>query len=205
MVKTKGKTMKGIWAGAWWAVLLRGLVAILFGVGALSWPDVTVAALALLYTPYAVVDGAILVSLSIQDRRVNKCCWAGFAHGVLSIVAGITAIVWPGLTVFPLLIIVASRAAVGGLLEIITAVQLRQEIKGESLLVLSGILSIIVAVLLLANPGVHITGLASGIGAYAVLVGLMLALLAFNLRGMSRRIEEQPAGLDHIRSQSQNS
>ena len=197
--------MKHIWADGWWVVLARGLVAILFGLIALFLLDPTATALALLYAPYAVAGGITLVLLSFRDRRVNKCCWAGFAHGVLGIGAGITVIAWPGLTVFPLLIIIAVRAAIGGLLEIVTAVQLRQEIEGESLLILSGILSVIVATLLLASPAVQIAGIASVVGAYALLVGLMLVILAFNLRAVGRRIEERPAGLDRIRSQSQNS
>jgi uncharacterized membrane protein HdeD (DUF308 family) len=190
--------MKTIWADVWWAVLLRGLVAVLFGLGAFFWPDLTVPALVLLYTPFVVVDGVILIFLSLRDRPVNNCCWAGLAHGGISILAGIIAFAWPDLTTLSLLTIAAARAALGGLLEIITAVQLRQEIEAESLLVLSGILSIIVAVLLLANPGVHIVGLASGIGAYAVLIGLMLGVLALNLRRADRQNGEMPAGAERV-------
>jgi uncharacterized membrane protein HdeD (DUF308 family) len=179
--------MKNVWANVWWAVLLRGLVAVLFGLGAFFWPDLTVATLALLYTPYAVADGA---------RPVNTCCWAGLVHGGISILAGIAALAWPGLTTLSLLIIAAVRAALGGLLEIVTAVQLRQEIEAESLLILDGMLSIIVAVLLLANPGTRIVGLASGIGAYAVLLGLMLASLAFNLRHAGKQNGEMPSGAE---------
>jgi uncharacterized membrane protein HdeD (DUF308 family) len=188
--------MKNVWADVWWAVLLRGLVAVLFGLGAFFWPDLTVATLALLYTPYAVADGAILIFLSLRDRPVNTCCWAGLVHGGISILAGIAALAWPGLTTLSLLIIAAVRAALGGLLEIVTAVQLRQEIEAESLLILDGMLSIIVAVLLLANPGTRIVGLASGIGAYAVLLGLMLASLAFNLRHAGKQNGEMPSGAE---------
>jgi uncharacterized membrane protein HdeD (DUF308 family) len=185
--------MRDIWAGVWWVVLLRGLVAIVFGLGALLFPELTVAALVLLYVPYVLADGAILIFLSLRDRPVNNCCWAGLANGALSLVAGAAAVFWPGLAVLPLLIIIAARVGIGGVLEIITAVRLRQEVRDESLLILSGVLSIIVAVLLLANPGTHVMGLASGIGAYAILFGLMLGILALNLRSENKQIEEATA------------
>jgi uncharacterized membrane protein HdeD (DUF308 family) len=185
--------MRDIWAGVWWVVLLRGLVAIVFGLGALLFPDLTVATLVLLYAPYALADGAILLFLSLRDRPVNNCCWAGLANGALSLVAGAAAIFWPGLTVLLLLIIIAARVGIGGALEIVTAIRLRQEVRDESLLILSGVLSIIVAMLLLANSGTHVVGLASGIGAYAILFGLMLGLLAFSLRSENKQVEEATA------------
>jgi uncharacterized membrane protein HdeD (DUF308 family) len=185
--------MRDIWAGVWWAVLLRGLVAIAFGLGALLFPDLTVPTLVLFYAPYVLADGAILIFLSLRDRPVNDCCWAGLANGALSLVAGAAAVFWPGGAVLPLLIIIAARVGIGGVLEIVTAVRLRQEVRDESLLILSGVLSIIVAVLLFANSGTHIVGLASGIGAYAILFGLMLGLLAFSLRSENKQVEEATA------------
>jgi sporulation protein YlmC with PRC-barrel domain len=103
-------------------------------------------------------------------------------EGVLGVLAGIVAFLWPGLTALALLYLVAAWAIVTGILQLVGAIRLRQEIEGEWLLILSGILSVIFGVLLAALPGVGILALVWLIGAYAVASGILLIILAFRVR-----------------------
>ena len=160
----------------WWALALRGIAAIVFGILALVLPGVTLAVLVLLFGAYALVEGVFNVVAAIRGRGDGSPWWALVLEGSVSIAAGIVAILVPGLTALALLYMIAAWAVVTGVLEIVAAVRLRRQITGELWLALNGVLTFLV-------PGAGALSLAWLIGAYAVLFGLLLLGLAFRLRG----------------------
>ncbi|HET7269922.1 MAG TPA: DUF308 domain-containing protein [Rubrobacter sp.] len=111
---------------------------------------------------------------------------------MVGILAGIIAFVYPGLTAFALLYLVAAWAIVTGLAQIATAIRLRQEIRGEWALILGGVLSVIFGLLLAVLRGVGILSLIWLIGAYAVVFGILLLITAFRVRGRDDQGAERP-------------
>src|SRR5690606_10563107 len=94
----------------WWAVALRGLVAVIFGVVALVWPNLTLAAIVVLYGVFAIADGATgLVTLLFGFRRVGPR-WFQLLDALLSIAAGLIALLWPGITSLALIWLIAAWA-----------------------------------------------------------------------------------------------
>lgn len=178
--------------GHWWALALRGVIAILFGLAALVRPGIALEALILLFGAYALVDGAFAIVGVFGGTRSGTPRWLLFLEGVVSILAGIIAFVYPGLTAFALLYLVAAWAIVTGLAEIATAIRLRQEITGEWALILGGILSVLFGLLLAVLPGVGILSLIWLIGAYAVVFGVLMLITAFMVRGREQRGDERP-------------
>jgi uncharacterized membrane protein HdeD (DUF308 family) len=172
----------------WWVVALRGAAAVVFGVLALVWPDVTVAVLVLLFGAYALVDGilalgtAIFGGASASGRRP----WL-VLEGIAGVVAGIGTFVWPGITALVLLFFIAGWALVTGVLEIVAAVRLRRELHGEWMLALSGVLSVLFGIALIVRPDVGAVAVAWLIGAYAVIFGVVLLAFAVTLRRLVRR------------------
>lgn len=166
----------------WWLPLVRGIAAILFGIAALAWPGLTIAALVLLFGAYALVDGVfgVVDSIRYRDRIANWGLW--LLEGILGIVVGALTLLMPGVSAFVLLMFVAGWAIAGGVLRIVAAIQLRKRIEGEWLLGLSGVLSILFGVLLVAVPAAGILSLVWLIGAWAIVFGILLAVLAFRLR-----------------------
>ena len=166
----------------WWLPLVRGIAAVLFGIGAFAWPGLTVAVLVMLFGAYALVDGVVGVvdSIRYRDRIANWGLW--LLEGVLGIVVGALTLLMPGVTAFVLLMFIAGWAIIGGVLRIVAAIQLRKQIEGEWLLVLSGVLSIMFGGLLVLLPSAGILSLAWLIGFWAVLFGAVLIALAFRLR-----------------------
>src|SRR5580700_12146064 len=75
----------GLFAGRWWAVLLRGLVAIAFGVLAFTWPGITLATLVMLFGFYALLDGAFSLITAIGGRRRRDDRWLLILEGVVGI------------------------------------------------------------------------------------------------------------------------
>ena len=163
----------------WWTVALRGAAAILFGILSMFAPSVTFVSLVLLFGVYSIVDGVLALGLAAEPHRPRL---ALIARGLVSIAAGIIALVWPGITGFALLIVIASWAIVSGVLEVVMAIQLRKEIEGEWLLALEGVLSIAFGVLLMLAPLAGAIVLGLWIGAYALVLGGMLIGTALRLR-----------------------
>jgi uncharacterized membrane protein HdeD (DUF308 family) len=178
----------------WWLVALRGVAAIAFGLIALFMPGITLLALVLLFGAYAIVDGAFKV-VSGARRRADgsRDGWMVLA-GILGIAAGVVAAVWPGITALVLLFIIASWAIITGVLEIVAAYQLRDQIEGEALLALGGALSIAFGVLAILMPGAGALAVIWLIGAYAVATGIILLIAAYRLNQRQRRRDRASTG-----------
>jgi uncharacterized membrane protein HdeD (DUF308 family) len=178
--------------GHWWALALRGVIAILFGLAALLRPGIALEALILLFGAYALVDGAFAIVGVFGGTRSGTPRWLLLLEGVVGILAGIIAFVYPGLTTIALLYLVAAWAIVTGLAQIATAIRLRREMTGEWALILGGILSVIFGLLLAVLPGVGILSLIWLIGVYAVVFGILLLITAFRVRGRDDQRAERP-------------
>jgi uncharacterized membrane protein HdeD (DUF308 family) len=176
-----------ILARNWWALALRGVAAVLFGVLAFAWPGITLGALVILYGAYAMVDGVFAVVAALSGRTQGMPWWAMLLEGLAGIAIGIMTFAWPAITALVLLYLIAAWALVTGVFEIVAAVRLRKEVRGEWLLALSGVLSIIFGVALVANPGAGALAIVWLIGAYSLVFGALLITLAFRLRALARK------------------
>ena len=166
----------------WWLIALRGVLAVIFGILAFIWPELTIGALVILFGVYAILDGAAALVSAISDRTTNSHWWILLIEGLAGIGIGTATFFWPGITAFVLLILIATWAIVTGVMEIIAAFRLREELDGEWALGLGGLASIIFGVLALINPGAGALAIIWFIGAYAILFGGLLIYLGFNLR-----------------------
>ena len=115
-------------AANWRALALRGLVALLFGLVVLFWPGLVLTVLALLFGIYAAVDGAITLVPALRSQERGARRTLPLAEGAVGIVAGLVAILWPGLTTSGLVYVIAGWAVVTGVLKILTAILLRTEV-----------------------------------------------------------------------------
>ncbi|HZO89800.1 MAG TPA: HdeD family acid-resistance protein [Chthonomonadaceae bacterium] len=166
----------------WWVIALRGVVAILFGIIAFSQPTTTLVALVWLWGAYAIADGVCALFASVRAAEQGRNWGMLLLSGLCGIVAGIIAFAWTGITALVLLYLVAAWAIVTGILEIAAAIGLRQIIEGEWLLGLSGVLSVLLGVALIANPRAGLVATVWMIGVYALLFGVTMLALAFRLR-----------------------
>jgi len=173
-------------ARSWWALALRGVAAVLFGILAFAWPGITLASLILLYGAFALVGGIFSIAAAIAGRpQGGQPWWALLIDGLLGIAVGIVAFAWPGITALALLYLIAFWAVFTGVLQVIAAVQLRKEIQGEWLLALSGILSVLFGVALVVRPMAGALAVIWLIGAYSIAFGVLMIVLGFRLRSWS--------------------
>ena len=172
----------------WWAILLRGVAAILFGLTALAAPGVTLAVLVLVFGAYALVDGMGAIVLGIKEYGDQQHWWATLVGGIVGVAAGLMTFLTPGMTAVALLLLIAFWAIVRGIFDIAAAVRLRHAIEGEWLLALSGALSVAFGVVMMLFPGAGALTVILWIGAYAIALGMTLVALSFRVRGAGRRI-----------------
>ena len=167
----------------WWAIALRGVAGIIFGILALLMPAITIRALILLFGVYAVVEGIFAVIAAVSGHS-GAPRWLLFLEGIVGIAAGIVAFVWPALTALVLLYVIAAWAIVTGVFEIAAAIQLRKEIEGEIWLGLAGLASIFFGLALFARPGAGALAVVWIIGAYAIVFGALLVALGFRVKAL---------------------
>ncbi|MGW0805673.1 HdeD family acid-resistance protein [Nonomuraea sp. NPDC002799] len=165
---------------SWWPLLVRGVAAIIFGILALLWPGITVLVLVICFGAYALVSGVFELIAGFR-HGVRSRAWL-IISGIVSILAGIVAFVWPGITSLALLYIVAFWAIIAGVSEIVAGIHLRKVIDTEWMLIVGGVLSVIFGVLLLVWPGAGLLSLAWLVAVFAILYGIAMVVLSFQVK-----------------------
>jgi len=174
--------LMAVFASRWWAVLLRGLVAIGFGILAFAWPGVTLRTLVVLFAIYALIDGVFSLFSAIGGQRYREHRWLLALEGIIGVWAGLVMLRAPTVTAVFLVLFISIWAMATGFLRIGTAIRLRKEISGEMWLVLSGVLAVLFALMLMAHPAVGMVALVWVIGGYALGLGVFQILLSIELR-----------------------
>jgi uncharacterized membrane protein HdeD (DUF308 family) len=182
------KQLAAILSRNWWVLLLRGVIAIIFGVLVWVQPRISLEALVLLFGLYALVDGVLGVSTAITGQGEHEHRWLLLLWGLIGIGVGIMTIWAPGITALALLFYISIWAIAKGVLEIVTAIRLRREIRGEWLLILGGLASVVFGVLLMAQPVTGALALLWLIATYAVIFGVVLVILAFKARSFANQL-----------------
>lgn len=177
----------------WWAIALRGLCSVLFGVSAFAWPGITLTILVLFYGAYALADGVLAAAWAVMRRQGGEFPWGALLAGLAGIAIGVITFVYPGLTTLALVYLIAAWAFLRGVFEIIAAVQLRHELENEWLLGLSGLLSMVLGVLLFVAPGAGALAVLWWIGAFAIVFGVLTMILGFRLKGLKNRVVRRTA------------
>lgn len=167
----------------WWMVLLRGILTAIFGIIALVSPGIALLALVFVFGIYAIIDGVVAVAYGIRARATEPHWVWAIVQGVISVLAGIVALVWPGITALTLLIVIGIWAIMLGIAEIVEAFGARKrgsDTWGWTLAL--GIVNIIFGILLLAQPGAGILALLWLVGVFSLIGGVVLIVWAFRVR-----------------------
>ena len=164
----------------WWAVGLRGILGIIFGLVCLLTPGIAVGTFIIVFAAYMFVDGGFAIISGIRAARSGERWGLLILEGIVDLAAGIIAILWPAITLIALVWIIAIWAVVSGALMVVAALSLNRDY-GRWWLALGGIASTVFGILLIIEPLIGAVVLTLWIGAYALVFGLFLLVLAFQL------------------------
>jgi uncharacterized membrane protein HdeD (DUF308 family) len=169
----------------WWVFLVRGILAIVFGILALTSPKGTIEALILFFGAWALVAGIFSAIGAFGAKGVSDHWWVWLLAGLVGIAAGVLTFLNPRATGLALLIWLAVWAIVSGAFDIATAVRWRKEIRGEGWLILAGAAWVVFGLLLLKNPLAGAIALVTLLGVYAIVLGVILIAVSFKAKKMA--------------------
>ena len=171
--------------------MLRGLIALLFGLAALVWPGLTLEILIKLFGAFIIINGLCAIRTAINNKTENNGWWVLLAGGIIGICIGILTFVWPGITEFIILFFIALWALSTGVSEIIASFRLRNMIADDWVLTFVGFLSVMLALIILLSPAIGMIATVWLVGTYAVIYGLFMFYLALRIRYLAKTIEEE--------------
>src|SRR5262245_3817514 len=174
----------------WWTTLIRGVIWVLFGIVAFTRPGISLFTLTLLFGGFVFIDGIAHIVSAFGGRREHERWWVLLLTGLAGVLVGVLTFMNPGMTALALLFFIAVWAIATGFLEIVAAVRLRHEIRGEGWLVLAGLVSIAFGASLLFRPMTGALAVLWVIGAYALVLGIVLIVLSLRARGFVPRALE---------------
>lgn len=166
----------------WWTYILRGVLAVVFGVVAFVWPALGLAVLVGLFAAWALFDGVTSLFAGWTTRRTTRSWWLEILEGVAGIVAGVIALAFPLFAGEILVLLIAVWAIVTGVFEIVMAIRMRDQLKGEFWLGLAGVASILFGIVLVLYPAAGAVSLVWLIGSFAIVFGIFLVILGWRLR-----------------------
>ena len=179
---------------------LRGLVAIAFGIIALVRPNLTLVVLLAFFGAFALIDGSFSLGAGLHQLAERRTDWMPFVFGGLAgIGIGLVTFFVPGITALTLVYLIAVWAIIIGVYEIMASVELRNQIQGEWMMALSGILSIVYGGLIVVYPRSGALAIIWIIGLYAILAGLVRLFAAYQLHSGERAVQQT---VHSVRNQS---
>lgn len=164
----------------WWTVILRGIAALVFGIVVLAWPGLVFATLLVMFGAFCLVDGAFGVWAALSGGSDHR--WLQLVWALVSVGAGLATLLVPGVTAVALLFYIGAWAITSGVLQIVSAIQLRREIEGEWLLMLNGLLAVVFGLLLFARPGAGAMAIVTILGVFALASGVALIMLGWRAK-----------------------
>ncbi len=163
--------------------LFRGIAAILFGILTFVWPKLTLSALVLLFGVFAVITGIMAVASAL--RNTGEQGWGLLLfEGILGILAGAVALIWPGITALAFLYVLAAWAILTGILQVVAPLSFPMSGGRAFLMVLAGLLSVVFGIVIAAQPASGLLAIVWLIGIYAVVFGVMYLAVYFQSRSL---------------------
>jgi len=174
--------MTSIKKQAWIALMLRGIISVIFGAFALFYPTVTFSVLIMLIGIYVCINGLLTIVMSFSYLQHDHSWCNYLLQGIISLIIGIMIITWPGITAIILLIIIAAWIIIMGVIEIIAYINLSQLLENNIFLIIAGILSILIGLYFIRFPTAGIVALVWLIGIYALVAGILSILAALKIK-----------------------
>jgi len=174
----------------WWMALLRGVLWIVFGVLVYRQPAISIAALTFLFGIFVLADGVGNAITAIGGRGQHDDWWILLLTGLCGIGVGLLSLLNPMLTALALLFYIAIWAVVTGVLQVVAAIRLRKEIRGEFWLILGGLASIAFGVLAMLNPVAGKLTILWLISVFSIVYGVTVIALALKARRFAGRVRD---------------
>ena len=182
-------SVRSVVTGVWWLVLIRGILGVVFGLLAIVFPGAALVGLAIVFGAYALLDGMTAILTSVQVRHSDpRWGWLLF-QGIVSLIAGLAALIFPGLAgtigglvILWTIVIYSAMHGIGGIISAAGAGHGSVKTWGVISGVVTLLFGVLLAVLVIVTPQATLAGLVFVVAGYAIIFGVMLIVLAVQLR-----------------------
>src|SRR6516225_8686073 len=186
MRQTKG--MPAMFKSTSTSLILSGILAVVVGIIAIAWPNVTILALVILFAVYAFIAGGLQAARAFSSRSAGPV-FGYLLLALIDLAAGVIALVWPGPTAFVLVIVVGAWALVGGVVEVVAGFGSGETAGTRALFIVSGLVSVAFGILLFARPGVGAVTLALLFGLYSMIYGFSQITAGVQMRQLGKSFQ----------------
>jgi uncharacterized membrane protein HdeD (DUF308 family) len=176
----------------WWVFLIGGIAAVVFGVLALMKPVTAWLVVSLFFAASVLVDGVFNIVGSVQHRAKDGW-WIMLLIGVLGVVVGGFALLNPPVSMMAFLYLVAIQAIMLGVFLIMLGYKVRAATEREWILYLTGALSVLFGIMVIANPAAGSLSVITLIAMWALVTGALKIIFAFRVRNLPDRISDRIA------------
>ena len=191
--KVKGN-MEQLFPKFWWTFVVRGFVALLFGLIALLWPALSLDLLVLSFGIFALLQGILSITPGLSE--LGGRIYFLLIEGVVGILAGVLTFLgpgigrmwWPEIATTTLLVFITLWAFLAGLSEVIGSFRLPGEIREKWVITLSGLVCLLLGLILLFHSEAGATGNASVIGLFGIVFGVLWLFVGFKVRKVHSKI-----------------
>ncbi len=177
--------MRDIFQRNWLLLFLRGVLAVIFGLVVIIWPQISLHLIVYIFAIFAVADGIVSLLESIVKIKTINRWWFILIAGIISIGFGVFAFVYPKITLIILIYVIGIRAFILGIIEIMNVLKRGSEIEEEWFLIMSGVLSILFAIIIFFRPDIALTALVVILAIYAIFYGFLLIVLSLRIKRYS--------------------
>jgi uncharacterized membrane protein HdeD (DUF308 family) len=170
----------------WKALAARGVLAILFGLFALTRPGVALPTLVLGFGVAVLLSGILAIVAGVRAEENRERSWPLTSEGIVAVAVGLLALLLPSAAARFWLFVVSGFTFASGILHIFAATRLRRDILDERVLVVNGVLTAAFGVMMVLLPWAGILALGWLVGASSLCFGLLLVVVALRLRTQRR-------------------
>jgi uncharacterized membrane protein HdeD (DUF308 family) len=169
----------------WWALTLRGIVAVLFGIAAVFWPGITLVTLIYLFGAWVLVDGVIRIVAGISRIGGHQLGFLTLLIGLIQLGVGVYLLRHPGVSFATLILLIGFMLIVGGVVEVVASLTAGDSATGKTLAIIVGVAAVLAGILMLFQPAASGVAFVWILGLYALVSGSMLIALSLDVRNMA--------------------
>jgi len=166
----------------WVMILIRGIIALLFGIMALISVEFTLLFLVYLFGIYVLFDGILAIAVSLQERKSTRAWLIVFLIGIVGVIVGFLSFIHPGNVALLIFYLVALWLIIAGFFSVVSA--LLRARGTEWLSIVGGILSIIVGIVFFLHPSSSILSIVWLLGLFALIYGIIQIIKAFQVKAL---------------------
>ena len=171
----------------WWTFLLRGILALIFGIIVLVWPAATVYVLIILFGLFALIEGLFATGYSIYKAAKGMKFFGLLMLGIISVLVGAIVLARPGVSTLAVVWVIAFWAILRGVMLIVSAFEMTGSAGIRWLIGIIGVLAIVVGLIFFIHPGFGLVTIIAVLGIYALVAGLFLIIASFMVRSRQKK------------------